>query len=59
MTRRRCDFGECTYPATRSELADRGESSWGAWRLLALESKDGVHADRADSWEADDQAVFG
>jgi type I restriction enzyme S subunit len=31
----------------------------GAWRLLALESKDGVHADRADSWEADDQAVFG
>jgi hypothetical protein len=36
-----------------------GESSWGVWRLLALESKDGVHADRADSWEADDQAVFG
>ena len=35
------------------------ESSWGGWRLLALEIKDGVHASRTHSWQADDASVFG
>lgn len=47
------------YRVKRAEHAQAGpESSWVSWRLLALEIKDGVHAERAHSRQADDASVF-